>query len=190
MNQNKQSSIRIISGILRGYKIPIKKNCRIRPTTNRMRETLFNWINKKIINANCLDCFSGSGALGIEAISRYASFVTFIEQQKKIIYELKKIFIKLNQFNTEIIHANTIKWLKKIRKPYDIIFLDPPFRTKLLQNAIIQLEKYKYIKINSLIYIEKEKKSQKLLIPNYWYLYKEKKTSNVSYQLYICQKNI
>ncbi|XBC41541.1 MAG: RsmD family RNA methyltransferase [Buchnera aphidicola (Nurudea yanoniella)] len=74
--------MRIISGIFRGYKISIKKNSGIRPTSDRMRETLFNWIKERIINSTCLDCFSGSGILGIEAISRYAAYVTCIEKKK------------------------------------------------------------------------------------------------------------
>ncbi|XBC39261.1 MAG: RsmD family RNA methyltransferase [Buchnera aphidicola (Nurudea shiraii)] len=78
----KKNKIRIISGKFRGQKILIKKNSGIRPTTDRMRETLFNWIKEKIIHATCLDCFSGSGILGIEAISRQASHVTFIEKKK------------------------------------------------------------------------------------------------------------
>lgn len=113
MKKIKKNNVRIISGEFRGRKISIKTSYKIRPTTDRMRETLFNWINKRIINANCLDCFAGSGALGIEAVSRYASFVTFIEKHKNIIQKLKKIFIKLNKSNVEIIHSNAINWLKK-----------------------------------------------------------------------------
>ncbi|XBC43873.1 MAG: 16S rRNA (guanine(966)-N(2))-methyltransferase RsmD [Buchnera aphidicola (Floraphis choui)] len=190
MKKIKKNEIKIISGKFKGCKIPIKKNYNIRPTTNRMREMLFGWINKNVINANCLDCFSGSGALGIEAISRNALFVTFIEYHKNIIYELQKTFIRLKISNVKTIRVNTIKWLKKIRTPYDIIFLDPPFNTTLLQKAIIYLEKYKYIKMHSLIYIEKEKTPNQLIIPHYWKLYKEKITLKVHYQLYICQKNI
>ncbi|XBC37696.1 MAG: 16S rRNA (guanine(966)-N(2))-methyltransferase RsmD [Buchnera aphidicola (Meitanaphis microgallis)] len=189
MKQTKKNKIRIISGEFRGQKIFIKKTYKVRPTTDRMRETLFNWIHARTINANCLDCFSGSGALGIEALSRYASFVTFIEKHKRTAYELKKTIIKFKKQNIKIINADATKWLNKIRKPYDIIFLDPPFNTELLQNTIIQLDKYKYTKMYSLIYIEQARTSKKLFIPYYWTLYKEKKTLNVHYQLYICQKN-
>lgn len=79
----KNGKIYIISGKLKGQKLSFKNNLKIRPTTNRIRETLFSWLSQKIKNARCLDCFSGSGALGIEAISRYASFVTFLEIKKK-----------------------------------------------------------------------------------------------------------
>ncbi|XBC44396.1 MAG: 16S rRNA (guanine(966)-N(2))-methyltransferase RsmD [Buchnera aphidicola (Schlechtendalia peitan)] len=190
MKNNKKHTIRIISGKFKGSKILIKKKCKIRPTTDCMRETLFSWINKEIINANCLDCFSGSGALGIEATSRYAASVTFIEKDTKTIHELKKTMMKFKKINIKIIHANTNEWLKKIRKSYDIIFLDPPFKTELLQKTIFQLETYKYVKIRSLIYIEREKTSKQLFIPNTWTLYKEKKTSKTHCQLYIREKNI
>ncbi|XBC41288.1 MAG: RsmD family RNA methyltransferase [Buchnera aphidicola (Nurudea yanoniella)] len=110
-------------------------------------------------------------------------------KKKNIVYEIQKTCLKLNRKNIQIIHDNAITWLKKIRNPYDIIFLDPPFNTELLQNSIIQLEKYKYVKNNSLIYIERENTSKKIFIPNNWILYKEKKTKKVNYQLYICNKN-
>ncbi|ANF16848.1 hypothetical protein XW81_00115 [Buchnera aphidicola (Schlechtendalia chinensis)] len=190
MKNNKKNTIRIISGKFKGHIILIKKNLKIRPTTNRMRETLFSWIHNKIVNAKCLDCFSGSGALGIEATSRYAHSVTCIEQDTKTVHALKKMSVKFKKSNIRVIHANALKWLKRIREPYDIIFLDPPFKTQLLQTAIFQLEKYKYVQNNSLIYIEREKTSDKLLIPNYWKLCKEKKTTYTNCQLYVKEKNI
>lgn len=86
----KNGKIHIISGKLKGKKIRIKNNLNIRPTTNRIRETIFNWLSGYIKNARCLDCFAGSGALGIEAISRDAKFVTLLEVQKKNSYFIKR----------------------------------------------------------------------------------------------------
>lgn len=80
----KNNKIRIIGGFLKNQFISTKNLCNVRPTTNFMKETLFNWLKYDIINANCLDCFAGSGSLGIEAISRYAKKVTFIDSKKKL----------------------------------------------------------------------------------------------------------
>lgn len=95
----------------------------LRPTTNQIRENLFNWLNKKIINANCLDCFSGSGALAIESISRNAKTVTILEIKKKIINTITKTIKKFNISEIKIIHTDTLKWLKKkyIKKFFSMI---------------------------------------------------------------------
>jgi 16S rRNA (guanine966-N2)-methyltransferase len=137
----KNGKIYIISGKLKGHKIFIKKNIKIRPTTNRIRETIFNWLSKYVNNARCLDCFAGSGALGIEAISRNAKFVTFLEKNKNTVISLKENIKRLNISNLEVIHTDTLYWLKKNRKPYDIVFIDPPYKTKLVNQTLFLLEK-------------------------------------------------
>ncbi|CAL4317856.1 Ribosomal RNA small subunit methyltransferase D [Buchnera aphidicola (Hyalopterus amygdali)] len=180
----KNGKIYIISGKFKGKKILIKNNPNIRPTTNRIRETLFNWLSKYIVNSRCLDCFSGSGALGIEAISRYAKFVTLLELEKKTIFSLKKNIKNLNISNLELIHTNTIDWLKKKKKPYDIIFIDPPYNQKLVDQTIFLLEKNKFIKNKSLIYIEM-KKENIFSAPKNWILHKKKTTSKIACYLYI-----
>lgn len=169
----KNGKIYIISGKLKGRKISFKNFPKLRPTTNRIREMLFEWLSQHLKNARCLDCFSGSGALGIEAISRYADFLTFLEIEKKIVLNLKKNIEKLNISNSEIIHTNTFNWLKKNGKPYDIVFIDPPYHQKLIKKTIFLLENNNWIKKNSIIYIEKEKKEPLIMSKN-WILYKKK----------------
>ncbi|UPT14415.1 16S rRNA (guanine(966)-N(2))-methyltransferase RsmD [Buchnera aphidicola] len=183
----KNGRVYIISGKLKGKKISFKNNLNIRPTTNRIREILFDWLAKDIKNSRCLDCFAGSGALGLEAISRHAEFVTLLEIEKKIVFSLIKNSKELNVSNIEIIHTNTLEWLKKTKKPYDIIFIDPPYNTKLIENTIILLEKRKWIKNKSIIYIE-TKKNQSLIIPHNFTLYKKKTTNNIEFYLYIYEK--
>ncbi|ALD14995.1 16S rRNA methyltransferase [Buchnera aphidicola (Aphis glycines)] len=183
----KKGRVYIISGKLKGQKIAFKNNLNIRPTTNRIRETLFNWIAKDIKNSRCLDCFAGSGALGLESISRHAKFVTLLEIKKKIILSLIQNAKKLNVSNVEIIHTNTLDWLKKTKKPYDIIFIDPPYNEKLVENTIILLEKKKWIKNKSIIYIE-TKKNQPLILPYNFTLYKKKITNHIAFYLYIYEK--
>ncbi|AYN24477.1 16S rRNA (guanine(966)-N(2))-methyltransferase RsmD [Buchnera aphidicola] len=176
--------IHIISGKLKGKKILIKNNLNIRPTTNRIRETLFNWLSKHIQNARCLDCFAGSGALGIEALSRDAKFVTLLEIEKKTIILLKDNIKRLNISNLEVIHTNALNWLKKNKQPYDIIFIDPPYNQKLIDQTIFLLEKKKWVKKKSLIYIEQEKKNSFIISKN-WTLYKKKTTNRIACYLYV-----
>lgn len=180
----KNGKIHIISGKLKGKKIRIKNNLNIRPTTNRIRETIFNWLSGYIKNARCLDCFAGSGALGIEAISRDAKFVTLLEVQKKTVILLKENIKRLKISNLEVIHTNALNWLKKKIQSYDIIFLDPPYNQNLIDETLFLLEEKKWIKKNSLIYIETEK-NYFFPISKNWTLYKKKFTKKIAFYLYI-----
>lgn len=180
----KNGKIYIISGKLKGRKISFNNVSNLRPTTNQIRETLFEWLSKYIKNSRCLDCFAGSGALGIEAISRQAAFSTLLEINKTTFYNLKKNIRELNISNAEIIRTNTLYWLKKSGQPYDIIFIDPPYHQGLIKKTMDLLEHKKWIKKNSFIYIEKEKQ-QSLIIPKNWTLYKKKITNKIQCYLYI-----
>lgn len=183
----KKGKVYIISGKFKGRKLSFKNHINIRPTTNRIRETLFNWLSKYIQNSYCLDCFAGSGALGLEAISQHAKFVTFLEIEKNTVFSLIKNTKELNISNLEIIQTNTLNWLKKPRKSYDIIFIDPPYNTKLIEKTIILLEQKKWIKNKSIIYIE-TKRNQPIVISQKFSLYKKKITSKIACYLYIFQK--
>ncbi|QIE01791.1 16S rRNA (guanine(966)-N(2))-methyltransferase RsmD [Buchnera aphidicola] len=183
----RNGKVYIISGKFKGRKIYFNNYYNLRPTTNKIRETLFQWLSKDIKNAKCLDCFSGSGALGIEAISRYAKFLTLLEIEKKTFWNLKKNIKILNISNAEIICTNTLHWLKKTGTPYDIIFIDPPYYQGLVEKTIHLLDNKKWTKKNSIIYIEQEK-NKSLTIPNNWILYKQKNQNQIEYYLYIVNK--
>ncbi|QCO70611.1 16S rRNA (guanine(966)-N(2))-methyltransferase RsmD [Buchnera aphidicola] len=180
----KNGKIYIISGKLKGRKISFSNISNLRPTTNQIRETLFEWLSKYIKNSRCLDCFAGSGALGIESISRHAAFSTLLEIEKKTFFNLKKNIKELKICNVEIIRTNTLNWLKKPGKPYDIIFIDPPYHEGLINKTIDLLENNKWIKKNSFVYIEQEKK-QPLTLSKNWVLYKKKITNKIQCYLYI-----
>ncbi|WP_343152792.1 16S rRNA (guanine(966)-N(2))-methyltransferase RsmD [Buchnera aphidicola] len=182
----KKKRIRIIGGFLKKKLLQVKETLNNRPTTNKKRETLFEWLRDSIKNSNCLDCFAGTGALGIEAISRGANKVLLLENNKMIIsYIYKNIF---NIPNISAIKIDALKWLKKKGIPYDIIFLDPPFKSNLLQKAISLLEKNNWIKPSSIVYIEKSKKYNLVNIPKSWILKKNTKNKNNEYFLYIKKK--
>ncbi|CAL4317814.1 16S rRNA (guanine(966)-N(2))-methyltransferase RsmD [Buchnera aphidicola] len=183
-NKYQNGKIYIIAGYLKGRIINTFNHKRLRPTTNRMKETIFNWISQKIHNAYCLDCFSGSGALGIESISRYAKFATLLEIDQKIYNNLYNNIKQLNIKNINIIRTNTLTWLKINKKKYDIIFLDPPFKENTLQKTIFLLEKTHCIKKSGYIYIENLISNKNIKIPNNWKLWKKKYTSKISYAIY------
>ena len=121
------TKIRIIGGKWRGRRLSVIKAPGLRPTPDRVRETLFNWMNKKIINAHCLDLFSGTGALSFEALSRGASEVTMVESDPNVVKNLTKTADILESKSHHIKCADATTWLKDQTKHYDIIFLDPPF---------------------------------------------------------------
>ena len=136
-----KNKLYVINGQFKGRKVSFINMPYLRPTTNRIRETLFNWLEKHIKNARCLDCFAGSGILGIESISRLAESVTSLEIHGKLIYSIKENIKKLNISNMHIIKTNALHWLKKNKNSYDIIFIDPPFYQGLVQKIIILLKK-------------------------------------------------
>ncbi len=167
--------MKIISGIYKNRKIhTIKKNI-LKPTPSIIRKILFEWINKYIKNKICLDCFSGTGSLGLESLSRKAKYVLLLEKNYKIYKIIKKNFKNINKKKFKIKKIDSILWLKKQKKKkYNIIFIDPPFKKKIYIYKIIKiLENNKLIKKKSLIYIETYKKN-KIKKPKKWIIYKQK----------------
>ncbi len=182
---NKDGFIRLISGKWRGKKLLVKHLAGLRPTTNRTKETLFNWLMHDIRDANCLDCFSGSGSLGFEALSRFAKHVQLIEQNSTVSKQLHANAQQLNAPNISIIEDDCIKYLQQTASQrFDIVFVDPPFNNDLIQPCCNSLENNGYLSDNALIYIEMESNISKLTLPKNWTLLKEKKTKQVIYQLY------
>lgn len=143
----KNKKIRIISGKWKGRNIPITNQLIVRPTTSRIKETLFNWLNPIIENTTCLDCFTGSGALGLESLSRGAQKVTFIDKNYICIKSLKKTIQTFKDKNSILIYSDCRDWLKQSKSTYDIIFIDPPFFNNLIIPEVIDLlEKHHHFK--------------------------------------------
>ncbi|CUX96760.1 16S rRNA (guanine(966)-N(2))-methyltransferase [Candidatus Doolittlea endobia] len=179
--------IRIIGGRWRGRKLPVLDNPSLRPTTDRVRETLFNWLAPVIQGARCLDCFSGSGALGLEALSRAAASVTLLEQNRAVSTQLSRNLLVLQAQQAEVITTDSLLWLTKSNAVFDIVFIDPPFRHGMIISTVIALEQYRHLADGAWIYIETEIENSATRVPAYWKLHREKIAGQVAYQLYIRQ---
>ena len=177
--------IRLISGKWRGKKLPVKDIEGLRPTTDRTKETLFNWLMHDINDANCLDCFSGSGSLGFEALSRFAKHVTLLEKDKSVAKQLRENLTVLNVDNAVVAEGDALVYLSKpASEQYNIVFIDPPFNKGLVQPCCDALQANDYLAPDALIYLEREVDLKDLQIPASWGLLKEKSTGQVVYQLY------
>ncbi|WP_158966015.1 16S rRNA (guanine(966)-N(2))-methyltransferase RsmD [Paraglaciecola sp. L3A3] len=179
-------AIRIISGRWRGRKLPVLDVQGLRPTTDRNKETLFNWLMPYTREAKCLDAFAGSGGLGFEALSRYAASTTFIELDKKAAIKLSDN-IKLLDISSEqvtVIQGSATEELARLNVKFDLIFLDPPFNKCLLAGVINTIAEHELLTLDGVIYIECEGQGGNYTVPDGWQLIKEKQTSQVQARLY------
>ncbi|HLB55876.1 MAG TPA: 16S rRNA (guanine(966)-N(2))-methyltransferase RsmD [Coxiellaceae bacterium] len=178
------SELRIIAGTFRSRKIVFFEEDGLRPTHNRIRETVFNWLADEIENKNCLDVFAGSGAMGFEAISRGAKQVTFCDISKIIIETIKKNAENLKITNADFIQCDFISQ-NALKNKFDIVFIDPPFKKNLLLKACELLISRDLLNKNAVIYLEFEKNSVDLSqLPKNWVVKKHKSTKTVEYALY------
>lgn len=176
--------IRIIGGQWRGRKLPVPDSAGLRPTTDRVRETLFNWLAPDIQEARCLDCFAGSGALGLEALSRYAASATLLEMERVVAQQLSQNLQTLRATQGTVVQTNTLQWLSQPGEPFDVVFVDPPFRKGLLLETLTLLENNGWLAENALIYVESEVEHSTPVAPANWDLYREKIAGQVAYRLY------
>jgi 16S rRNA (guanine966-N2)-methyltransferase len=181
--QNNQ--LRIIAGLWRGRKLSFPDVDGLRPTGDRIRETLFNWLAPEIQGARCLDLFAGSGALGIEALSRGAETSVLVERDTKAAAHLKANLEILKAEQGRVVNADVLGFLQKgnTDAPYHIIFIDPPFQLKLWQTVIEALEAGNWLADNATIYIESGRDDE-YQPPINWQLHRDKHAGAVSYRLF------
>ena len=157
-NNRGSNTLRIIGGEWRSRKLQTIDAPGLRPTPDRIRETLFNWLQGKTHNANCLDLFAGSGALGLEALSRGAKNVVFIEKNAVIANKLKENLALLKADATVII-SDALSYINnetKAKEVFDVIFLDPPYRLGLIEKSLSDLIEKKLMNESTLVYLEHE----------------------------------
>jgi len=179
-----KGKIRIIGGQHRGRKVSIVDNV-IKPTKDRVRETLFNWLALQTEGNRCLDLFAGTGILGIEALSRGASDVVFVDHRRSILNEIQKQVLCLGLDNFRVVHSDALLFLNDPNyfQPFDLIFLDPPFGVYKIQDFLNHFESYEWLKLEGLIYYESNQKLDCKEYSTSWENYKESKAGNVYYGL-------
>ncbi|MAF17114.1 MAG: 16S rRNA (guanine(966)-N(2))-methyltransferase RsmD [Marinomonas sp.] len=177
------SKLRIIGGEWRSRQLPIIELDGLRPTTDRVRETVFNWLSFEIPGARCLDLFSGSGALGLEALSRGAKECTFVELNRSVAQQIERNLSTLQASNGTVYNTDALSFLQANPAPFDVIFLDPPFRKGLLEQVLPKLDE-RWLAANAYIYIERESEAQLSQLPDHWQLKKEKRAGQLTFALY------
>ena len=182
----KQATTRIIGGSLRGSKLPFKENRSIRPTEGKTKETLFNWLLNDLEGKTCLDMFAGTGSLGIEALSRGAKEVVFVEKQKKLADSLKKNLKRLQVYSSsQVLNANAFSIdFDNLPYKFDILFIDPPFRENLIQRSLDFVKSSNLLTPNALIYLECETELELVELTRDLNLLKESKGGQTQYCLY------
>lgn len=181
---NKQSGqLRIIGGEWRGRKLSFPAADDLRPTPDRVRETLFNWLQGIIEGARCLDLFAGSGALGLEALSRGASEVVFVEQNPRIADQIRQHLATLKSTHGRVITSDAFSFLRGPMTPFDVVFLDPPYRLDYLMQCCELLAQYGWLKNGSRIYLENSAKQGLPALPPNWELLRSKSAGDVGYHL-------
>jgi 16S rRNA (guanine966-N2)-methyltransferase len=175
--------IRIIGGRHRGRKLCFADLPGLRPTGDRMRETLFNWLQPLIAGARCLDLFAGSGALGLEAASRGAGEVVMVERARQVVRQLRENVELLGLENTEVVEADGIEWLSASARPFDIVFLDPPFADRLLPLSLRLLTARGWLAPGARVYLENDAGQRLPGLPEQLVLEKSKRMGQVAFGL-------
>jgi len=175
--------LRIIAGEWRGRILTFPDNPGIRPTPDRVRETLFNWLQPTIAGVYCLDLFAGSGALGLEALSRGASHVDFVEREQKSARAIGEHLELLKSDRGEVFREDAFLFLeKRDLSPYNLIFLDPPFNKDMLEKVFLLLDR-SVLSPKLRLYIEVEQGADELQIPSGWGVARKGDAGQVRYML-------
>ena len=185
MKKEKKGEIRIIGGKWKGKKIYFDLNDDLRPTPDRAKETLFNWLGQDLKKMYCLDLFSGTGALGFEAFSRGAEKVTFVERNRDYLQKIKKVYLEMSEkSDCDFFCSECLEWIQNNNSgiKYDLIFIDPPFNKNLIHDLLTAILEKELLSKNGQIYFEFEKKLD-LEIPESLNLKKKKSLGKKSYVL-------
>ena len=180
--------LRIIGGRFRGRRLPIPDQPGLRPTPDRIRETLFNWLAPVIDGARCLDPFAGTGALGLEAASRGAARVVLIERSEPVARQLRENAGVLRADNVQVVQADTLGWLADPERrtafgPFDLVFLDPPFAAGLLAPACDLLACQGWLHPGARVYLETALTAGLPTLPDGWELIRDRTAGQVRYAL-------
>lgn len=175
--------LRIIAGKWRGRRIGFAQSPEIRPTPDRVRETLFNWLQPQISGSRCLDLYAGSGALGLEALSRGAESAVFVEAEVKAVRQIEATLASLDAQTGRVEHIDATRFLGASHGSFDIIFLDPPYSMDRLARDCRLIEERQLLQPGGLIYLEGPAGFVPQELPKGWTVLRSKKAGAVGYHL-------
>jgi 16S rRNA (guanine966-N2)-methyltransferase len=181
--QKRPGYVRIIGGKWRGRRLPVPDLPGLRPTPDRVRETLFNWLAPVIGGSRCLDLFAGTGVLGFEAASRGAREVVLVERDREAAGRLREAAATLAPDRLEVVHGEALAWLKSPAGPFDVVFLDPPYEAGLLDAAMRALDSGGWLAPGARIYLEAPAASGAPSLPPGWILHRSGRAGAVGYHL-------
>lgn len=184
------NTLRIIGGLHGGRKLRFPDARGLRPTSDRVRETLFNWLQNKVAGSRCLDLFAGSGALGLEAASRGAKLVTLVEYSPLVARALlENVRLLSLQDSIIVTQSRALTWLEGYQgETFDLVFLDPPFADNLLQDSFRLLFDRQMLADEALVYVERDAGQALPDIPDNCKVIRDKKAGQVAYSLIRCEK--
>ncbi len=181
--------MRIIGGRHRGRRLTFPDLPGLRPTGDRIRETLFNWLQPMLPGARCLDLFAGSGALGLEAASRGAGEVLLLDRAPQVVRQLREHIATLGLGQARVEQAHALEWLQSAPPgcAFDIVFLDPPFDAGLLEPCCRQLASSGLLAENARVYLETDVVESLPFFSQQWQVLHQKRSGQVAYALLACR---
>jgi 16S rRNA (guanine966-N2)-methyltransferase len=177
--------LRIIAGQWRGRRWQFP-DAQIRPTSERIRETLFNWLQNRVAGRRCLDLYAGSGALGLEALSRGAAHCVFVDQNAQAIAGLGDVLREWGADSNlaELVHTRAVQYLARPARPFELVFLDPPFAGAALAEVASQLQGRGWLASGCLVYFEHPRAAALPALPPGWEPLRNGAAGAVGYDLY------
>lgn len=177
--------VRIIAGRWRGRRIGFPELVAIRPTPDRVRETVFNWLQAEIVGARCLDLFAGTGILGLEALSRGAESVVCVEQEKSAAAAIRQNAARLGAGGLEAVRDDAIAYLIHTQpRAMNIVFVDPPYGSRMTGQACQLLDERPWLASGALIYLERGCDDPAVNVPGNWQCLRSKRAGQVDFRLY------
>lgn len=184
MRRRAANTLRLIAGAWRGRHVRFADVPGLRPTTDRVRETLFNWLQPYVPGAHCLDLFAGSGALGLEALSRGAADAVLVESDRRAVDALQAAAAALGATGARVVWRDVAGYLRGIpERRYDLVFLDPPYGQGLIGPCARLLEEHGWLAEGALIYLEAERELDPPPLPAGWTLVRSRRAGHVGYHL-------
>ena len=185
-SRGKAGQIRIVGGQWRGRKLSFRAAEGLRPTADRVRETLFNWLQGLVHGARCADLFAGSGALGLEALSRGATHCDFVDTSAAALRQIEAHLDDLGAKHLARCHQRTAaSFLQRAGQPIDIVFIDPPFGGDLVQPCCSLLAERALLTKGARVYVETEADRPPPAVPSSWTLHRDKRAGGVAYRLFV-----